>query len=98
MKLLSSNKNPEIKRLRLLIQKSKARKKQGLFVIEGQREIEKALKGNYKLDSLFLKEGSEEEYFEFLQENNQIAQYVVSSSLFEQISIRSGSEKSLAIA
>ena len=98
MKLLSSNKNPEIKRLRLLIQKSKARKKQGLFVIEGQREIEKALKGNYKLDSLFLKEGSEEEYFEFLQENNQIAQYVVSSSLFKQISIRSGSEKSLAIA
>ncbi|MGB1831964.1 MAG: RNA methyltransferase, partial [Flavobacteriaceae bacterium] len=37
MKLLTSNKNPEIKRLRLLIQKSKARKKQGLFVIEGQR-------------------------------------------------------------
>ena len=99
MKNLTSNKNPEIKRLRLLIQKSRTRKKEGLFVIEGQREIKQALKGNYTLHSLFLKEGSEAEAFtDQLQLDPKVSKYIVSISLFEQISIRSGAENCLAIA
>ena len=43
MKYLSSNKNPEIKQLKLLSQKSRERKKRGLFVVEGKRELEKAI-------------------------------------------------------
>ena len=41
VKLLSSIQNPEIKKFRLLFQKARERKKQNLFVIEGEREIEK---------------------------------------------------------
>ena len=43
MKHLTSQNNTELKRLRLLFQKAKERKKQGVFVIEGIREIEKAI-------------------------------------------------------
>jgi len=56
VKYLSSNKNPEIKRLRLLSQKSRERKKHSLFVIEGLRELEKALVGGYSIQSLFIEE------------------------------------------
>ena len=98
MKYLSSNKNPEIKRLRLLIQKSRARKNQGLFVIEGEREIKKALQGNYQLQSVFIKQGSEQDFSELIKKDNDSSHFEVSTGLFEQISIRSGSEEILAIA
>ena len=56
MKYLSSIKNPELKRLRILSQKSRERKKQFLFVIEGLRELKKALAGGclLKLQSKLL--------------------------------------------
>ena len=58
MNYLSSNKNPELKRLRLLSQKARERKKLDLFVIEGERELKKALIGGYTINSLFIEEGS----------------------------------------
>jgi len=45
MKFISSSKNPEIKQLRALIEKSRVRKRESKFVVEGLREIKKALKG-----------------------------------------------------
>jgi len=62
VKTLSSIQNPEIKKLRLLFQKTKERKKQNLFVIEGEREIEKALKGGYILESIFIHEAAEHSF------------------------------------
>lgn len=51
-KVISSAQNPLIKKILLLKEKSRERRKNGLFVVEGQREIELALKGGYRLQTL----------------------------------------------
>ncbi|MEO5787922.1 MAG: RNA methyltransferase [Gelidibacter sp.] len=51
-KEITSVQNPYIKELYLLKEKSRDRKKSGLFLIEGAREIELALKGNYQLETI----------------------------------------------
>lgn len=48
-KQISSLQNPTVKKLLQLQEKSRTRKKEGLFVIEGQREIELAIKGGFYL-------------------------------------------------
>jgi len=56
-KQITSIQNPLIKSLVLLQEKAKARKQSGTFLIEGKREIELAIKGNYQLETiLFLPE------------------------------------------
>lgn len=52
-KQISSVQNPEIKKLLRLQEKARARKKEGLFVIEGAREIALAIKGGYQLQELY---------------------------------------------
>ena len=98
MKYLSSNKNPEIKFLRLLSQKSKERKKRFLFVIEGIRELKRALAGRYTIISIFIEEGHEKEFVNITKKLSESEQYLVSKNVFEQISFRSGSEKIIGIA
>ena len=98
MKYLSSPNNQELKRLRLLFEKSKERKKQGLFVIEGLREIEKAVLGGYKLKTIFIQEGSESSFSEILKKLNAELIFCIEKSVFDRTSIRSGSEKIIAIA
>ena len=51
-KIISSTTNPLIKSIALLLEKPRARKESGLFVVEGRREIEMALKGGYRLKTL----------------------------------------------
>ncbi len=52
MKQITSSQNPYIKSLVLLQEKSKARKKSGTFLIEGQREIELAQKGGFVIETI----------------------------------------------
>ena len=52
LKNISSTQNPLIKKIILLQEKSKERKKTGAFVIEGKREIELALKGGYQIETI----------------------------------------------
>jgi TrmH family RNA methyltransferase len=54
MKQITSAQNPFIKSLVLLQEKAKARKQSGTFLIEGLREIELALKGNYELETILI--------------------------------------------
>ena len=51
-KFISSAQNPLVKNIILLKDKSRERRKAGLFVVEGQREIELAQKGGYVLQTL----------------------------------------------
>ena len=51
--LITSAQNPKIKNLLLLQEKSKARREQGLFVVEGRRELEHCLEGGYEVKTLF---------------------------------------------
>ena len=52
MKQIQSFQNIQIKNILKLQEKSRERRKQGLFVIEGKREIELAIKGNYCITTL----------------------------------------------
>ena len=51
---VTSAQNPKIKNLLLLQEKSKARREQGLFVVEGRRELEHCLEGGYEIKTLFI--------------------------------------------
>ena len=52
-KYISSLQNPLIRRVLQLKEKKRGRDKTGLFVLEGQRELQLALLGNYELTSVF---------------------------------------------
>ena len=98
MKTLSSIQNPELKKLRLLFQKSRERKKQKRFVIEGEREIQKAIKGGYRLESVFMHESATDDFNSLLDLLKDTSKYWIQAGVFEKLSIRSGSEKIIAIA
>jgi TrmH family RNA methyltransferase len=52
MKQITSVQNPFVKSLAQLQEKAKARRETGTFLIEGQREIELALKGGYQITTI----------------------------------------------
>ena len=51
--IISSAQNPKIKRLLLLQQKSQQRRKEGVFVVEGRRELEHCMAAGYEVESVF---------------------------------------------
>ena len=51
---ITSAQNPKFKHLLLLQEKSKARREQGLFVVEGKRELEHCLAAGFTLRTLFV--------------------------------------------
>lgn len=51
---ITSAQNPKIRNLLLLQEKSKARREQGLFVVEGRRELEHCLAAGFKVRTLFV--------------------------------------------
>ena len=50
---ITSGQNPKIKRLLALQQKSSARRESGLFVVEGQRELQHCIDAGFEIDSVF---------------------------------------------
>ena len=50
---ITSAQNPRIKHLLTLQQKSSLRRSEGLFVVEGRRELEHCLTAGYEVDSIF---------------------------------------------
>jgi len=50
--MITSKTNPQVKNL-IHLQKASERKEQQLIVVEGRREIERALKNNFQLEKLF---------------------------------------------
>ncbi len=95
---ISSVQNPKVKQLVLLQQKSSERRKTGLFVVEGQREITHCLEAGYQLDSLFtcpklLEAGSQ------LQMDYPVSPmvYVVTPEVYEKIAYRGSTEGMLAV-
>jgi len=95
VKIVSSSQNPEIKNLLTLQKKSRERKKRRLFVVEGKKEIQRALLGNYSFKIIFIREGASNIFIEF---NESISNFIlIKDELFDKITIRSGSEKYIGI-
>ena len=94
---ITSVQNPWVKHLQKLLKKSKVRRQENVFVVEGERELERALVNGYTTQALFVREGTNlPEHFNNLQEQlpNPIA---LSNKLFEKISLRSGTSSVFGI-
>jgi len=98
IKEISSPQNAYIKQLVQLKDKSRERKKSGLFLIEGVREISLAIKGDYQLETiLFYPELFSEQELNNLtssQENT----IEISKEVYEKLAHRGTTEGILAVA
>lgn len=98
MKQITSIQNPFIKSLVLLQEKAKARKQSGTFLIEGKREIELAVKGNYQLETiLFLPELiTENEINKLVKSKVELIE--ITKEVYQKLAYRDTTEGILAIA
>ena len=98
MKQITSIQNPFIKALLLLQEKAKARKKTGTFLIEGQREIELAIQGNFEIETiLFLPELiSESQILKFSKTS--INRVEINREVYQKLAYRDTTEGILAVA
>ena len=96
-KIISSTSNKSIKNIIQLQEKSRNRRKAGVFVIEGLREINLALKADYKLQTLyFCEELIQQKDLAFLE--NQVEEIIeVSLKVYKKIAYRHSTEGFLAI-
>jgi TrmH family RNA methyltransferase len=98
LKQITSIQNPFIKSLVQLQEKAKARKQSGTFLIEGKREIELAIKGNYAIEKiLFLPELISEDQIIKLS-NNQIDFIEINKEVYQKLAYRDTTEGILALA
>jgi TrmH family RNA methyltransferase len=99
-KIISSSQNPTIKRLLQLQEKSRARKKEGVFLVEGVREISLALKGGFEISELyFCSEMFTEEQISTLMESNKFQPEVIeiSTEAYNKIAYRGSTEGLIAV-
>ena len=100
MEKISSLQNPRIKNINKLVSKARERRQQGLFIIEGAREISLALEGGYELDSVFVCPGlfAKTDYPEVLKSINPHIIFEVSNEIFDKIAYRENSDGLLVLA
>ncbi len=101
IKQISSLQNPLVKKVLLLKEKSRERKKSGLFVLEGQRELHLALKGSYEIETLFFCGDiiSESEVLGLTNEFEARPELIeVSKKVYQKLAYRETTEGIVAIA
>lgn len=94
---ITSTQNPKIKNL-LALEKPRERRKQGLFVIEGRREIKLALQAGYRIGNLFFCDEliTPTELADLNPDDKTLIP--VSKEVFDKIAIRENSGGVLAVA
>lgn len=90
--MITSSQNPKIKRLMLLQQKSAERRKAGLFVVEGQRELQHCIDAGFDIDTVFF---CPEIAQATLKEDYSIIS--ISPSVYERVAYRGGTEGVIAL-
>ena len=91
---ITSAQNPRIKHLLLLQQKSQHRRKEGLFVVEGVRELQHCIEAGFEIDSLFVCEdmvGTMD--FSYLR----IEPFTIPRQLYEKVAYRGSTEGVIAV-
>ncbi|MEN9447763.1 MAG: hypothetical protein RJA25_1053 [Bacteroidota bacterium] len=94
MKQITSTSNPFIKKILLLQEKSRERKEEGLFVIDGWKETQLAIANNFEIDTILFRKGFELNFDESSVENV----VEVSEEVFDKISYRGNTSKVVALA
>jgi len=100
-KVISSIQNPYIKQLVQLKEKSRERKKKGLFLIEGEREIKLALKGGYELETVLFNPDiySEADLTKLIAGLALIPKVIsISTDVYQKLAYRDTTEGIIAIA
>lgn len=97
-KEISSLQNPFIKNLIQIKEKSRARKKAGIFLIEGRREIVLAIKGGYELETILYNSEiiSEDQINELSNQQTDIIE--ISKDVYQRLAHRDKTEGVLAVA
>ncbi len=101
MKEITSSQNPFIKQLILLREKSRNRKKEGIFTIEGAREIRLAIRGNYVVETILFQKDifSEEAVSQLISDLKNSPEIIhISKEVYEKLSCRSSTEGIIAVA
>ncbi|MDE6807345.1 MAG: RNA methyltransferase, partial [Prevotella sp.] len=86
--IISSVQNPKVKRLLALQQKSSERRKTGLFVVEGHRELQHCLNAGYEVDTIFSLEPLTLDFGQCFR---------VTSQVYERMAYRGSTEGVIAI-
>lgn len=97
--LLSSPHNPTLKQLQKLLHKSKARKTLNRFVIEGEREVLRAIAGGYAIEAFFVLEGAVvSPETQKMMAQTQAKHYELPPKLLHKVAVRSTTEQMVAVA
>ena len=93
--VITSAQNPKIKKLLALQQKSSERRRSGLFVIEGQRELEHCITAGYDIDTVFCcTDIADSDALHTLPEAAKVIE--VSRTIYEKIAYRGSTEGIMA--
>jgi TrmH family RNA methyltransferase len=97
MKEITSIQNSYIKDLLKLQEKARERKKKGLFIIEGKKEISLAIAANYQFDTIlyFNELISEQEVLHLFNEN--INRIQISKEVYQKLAYRGSTEGLIAV-
>jgi TrmH family RNA methyltransferase len=97
MKEITSNQNSYIKNLLKLQEKARERKKQGLFIIEGKREITLAIFAGYKFDTILFFPNliSEDEVLHLFNAN--VNRIEISKEVYHKLAYRGSTEGIIAV-
>ncbi len=93
---IASAQNPKIKNLLLLQEKSKARRAQGLFVVEGRRELEHCLEAGFKVRTVFVCPEVMGERWPVGAGHDDILVVEIPEALYRKVAYREGTEGVLA--
>ena len=100
--IITSAQNPKIKTLMELQEKSKARRREGLFVVEGVRELVHCIEAGYEAFAIFvcpdiLNEESLGEVLETVEKSAaRCICYSIPKTLYEKVAYRGGTEGVIA--
>lgn len=100
-KQISSLQNPLIKKIGVLQDKSRERKKSGLFVLEGLRELQLAIKGKYALDTVLFQEDiiSKDDLFTVLDTSVPKPNFIaITKEVYAKLAYRKSTEGILTLA
>ena len=99
---ITSPQNPKIKTLLELQEKSKARRREGLFVVEGVREVLHCIEAGYELHAAFvcmdiLSDDSFKEILEAAESSSAKGScYTIPKAIYEKVAYRGGTEGIIA--
>ncbi|MFN8295970.1 MAG: RNA methyltransferase [Chitinophagales bacterium] len=93
MKQITSFQNPLIKKILLLQEKSKYRKEENLFIIDGWKETQMAIANGFEIDAILFRKGFGLNFDEL--DNEKVIE--ISEDVFDRISYRGNTSKVVSV-